>query len=195
MTVVTAMDLATTGLPGDRTIEDPDYPRMVQLSGVLFTVDGCVHGRAQDYIQQDKRTSKSAENAHGITDTKSRTLGIPEPIAVAWFTNRLKASDIVTGWALPFDLDIIRAALIRMKKNPVELIRPGLIKVDLQELMTPIMGKQAEDGSQMWPKLSESYEHLFSKPVSSAGTNADACREIFMELHKRGMIEGMEQAA
>lgn len=169
---------------------------MVQFSGVLFTTDGTVHGRAQDYIQQeDKRTSKSAENVHGITDTKSRTLGIPEAIAVAWFTNRLKASEIVTGWALPFDLDIIRAALIRMNKDPLALIRPGLIKVDLQELMTPIMGKQAEDGSHMWPKLSESYEHLFSKPVSTAGTEADACREIFMELHKRGMIEGMEQAA
>ena len=202
MKIVLAIDLETTGLPRDRSIEDPDYPRMVQIGGVLFTSDDKTHGRIQNYVEQpDKRTSKSAEKIHGITDRLSRTMGVSEMLAVKWFTNQLSAADMVVGWSLGFDLDIMRAALIRMKQDPSALIPPGKVKVDLQELLTPEVGLKTEDGSQKWPSLAEGYRHVFGRELydegktHDAGTDAEACRQIFVELWKQGKIENLEQAA
>ncbi|WP_395175097.1 exonuclease domain-containing protein [Roseibium alexandrii] len=200
MRVITCFDLETTGLPRDMQIDDPNYPRMVQLGGVTWSSDGKVHGRIQNYVrQEDKRTSKAAEKIHGITDRISGTRGIPEAVAIGWITNSLRYSTDVVGWSLDFDLSIVQAALIRFGKNPNEIIRPGIQRHDLKEIMTPMVGKTNEDGSQRWPTLGEGYEWTFGKPLYEDGAlhdavrDSEACREIFMELWTRGVLHDLER--
>lgn len=202
MRVLTAIDLETTGLPRDMPLDDPAYPRMVQIGGVTWTSDNRTHGRIVNYVQQEgKRTSKAAEKVHGISDFLSNHRGIPERVAVSWITNSLHVSTDVVGWSLNFDLNIVRSALIRYGRDPNEIIRPGIQRHDLQEIMTPMVGKTQEDGSQRWPKLTEGYEYLFGKPLyhdgehHDASRDAEACREIFMELWRNGHLHDMEAAA
>ncbi|WP_420411648.1 exonuclease domain-containing protein [Roseibium sp.] len=202
MRILSAIDLETTGLPRDMPLEDPAYPRMIQIGGVTWTSDNRTHGRIVNYVRQEgKRTSKTAEKIHGISDRLAGSQGIPEPVALAWITNSLRNSTDVVGWSLGFDLDIVRSALIRYGRNPDEIIRPGIQKHDLQDIMTPMVGKTQEDGSQCWPSLSEGYEYLFGKPLyqdkefHDAGRDAEACRDIFMELWRNGHLHDMEAAA
>lgn len=202
MKILTSFDLETTGLPRDMALDDPQYPRMIQVGGVTWTSDDITHGRILNYvIQDDKRTSRGAEKVHGISDHLSRSKGIPEQVALGWITNSLRVSTDIVGWSLTFDLNIVRSALIRYGKDPNEVILPGKRVHDLQDLMTPLVGKTFDDGGQRWPTLSEGYEHLFGQPLYAKGTphdagrDSEACREIFMELWRQGHIEKMERLA
>lgn len=202
MRIITAIDLETTGLPRDMSIADPNYPRMIQVGAVTWTDDNVTHGRILNYVrQEDKSTSISAERIHGISDWLSSSKGITEQVAIGWITNSLKYSSDVVGWNLQFDLDIVRAALIRYGKSPQDIISNHLSAHDLQDIMTPIVDKRFEDGGQRWPSLSEGYEFLFGKPLyeedgkHDASRDSDACREIFMELLNRGLIDEQERKA
>lgn len=202
MRVFTAIDLETTGLPRDMPLDDPNYPRMIQIGGVTWTSDGVVHGRIQNYVmQRDKRTSRGAEKVHGISDYLSNSHGIKEAVAVSWVISTMNVSDHVVGWAMNFDLGIVKAALIRHGKNPGDVLPPGIRCHDLQEIMMPLVNKTFDDGSLRLPSLADGYEHLFGKPIYAEGEthdalrDAEACREIFMRLWEMDMLDLERKAA
>lgn len=194
-----AFDLETTGLPNGRALDDPSFPRMVQIGGVQWDRDMEPYGHIRAYVRQDDaRTSKAAERVHGISDRTSSSKGQSEQWAVSWVTHAIRQATHVVGWNLSFDLDVVRSALIRMGKSPDTIIRPGVIKIDLMHMMTPIVGKQGEDGQQLWPSLADGYRFLFGSELEGghdAYRDALACKAIFERLLERDFIEGMTREA
>lgn len=194
-----SIDLKTTDLPRGKPITDPAYPRMIQIGGVKFTGDGNVFGLIGDRVRQEGvRTSRGAEAVHGLSDRATGSTGLPERVALAWITNSLRVCTHVVGWGLGFDLDVVRSALIRHEVDPASLIRPGLIQVDLMQICTPIVNKQDEEGRQVWPSLSEGYEHIMSRPLEGPHDglrDAQACRDIFLVLMERRLLPDVEREA
>lgn len=193
-----AISLETTDLPRGRPIEEPAYPRMIQIGGVQFTGDGNVFGLIYNRVrQEDARTSRGAEKVHGLSDRITGSTGIKEAVAIGWVVSSLQVCTHVVGWGLGFDLDVIRSGLLRHGKSP-DLIRPRLVKIDLMQICTPIVNKQDEDGRQVWPTLSEGYEHIMGKSLEGARDglrDAQACRDIFMALLERGLLPDVEMEA
>ena len=192
-----AIDLETTALPNGRGLDDPAYPRMIQIGGVQWERGGEIFGRIQAYVRQpDARTSKAAEKVHGISDRVSGSRGMPERLALSWVTNAIRASTHVVGWNLSFDLDVIRSALLRSGENPSSLIRPGIVKIDLMEIMTPIVGKQDDEGRQTWPSLADGFRFLCGSELEGqhdAYGDAIACRSVCERLLERDFIPDMQR--
>lgn len=202
MRILTAIDLETTGLPRGMELNDPNYPRMIQIGGVTWTSDDVSHGRIQNYVmQRDKRTSRGAEKIHGISDHLSNSRGIKEAVALSWILSTVNISDDLVGWSLNFDLGIIKAALIRHERDPDQVLRPGIRTHDLQEIMMPMVNKTFDDGSLCLPSMNDGYQHLFGKPLYEEGQkhdalrDAEACREIFMKLWEMDLLDIERKAA
>jgi DNA polymerase-3 subunit alpha len=196
--ITLALNLAATGLSRTGPLDDPRFPRPVALGAVQWDSNG-PFSRYQGLIrQEDVSVSASAEAAHGVTDRMARSRGVPERTALSWLTNSLRTSTYVIGWDLEFDLDVIRAALIRHGGNPAQLIRPGLIDISLQAYCAPIVGKQDEAGGQALPTITESIKAIAPDAGIEAGdvlARAEACRAIFEALCARELIPDMEKAA
>jgi DNA polymerase-3 subunit alpha len=192
-----ALDLETTGLPNGRALDDPAFPRMIQIGGVQWDRGDEPFAHVRAYVrQEDARVSKGAERVHGISDRIAASKGMPERLAVAWITNAVRAATHVIGWNLSFNLDVVRSALIRHGQDPETIIRPGVVRVDLMQIMTPIVGKQDDEGRQVWPSLSDGYRALFGSEIAGqhdAYRDAMACREIFERLCERDFVPDMRK--
>ncbi len=191
-----ALDAETTDLikPG-QTIEAEDFPRLKQIGMVQFDDQGNVFGREEKLVASEAYSKRGAERVHGITDRQAGRRGIPEIRALVTIYEALAASQVLTGWNIKFDLDVIRATCHRLKRDHTKLIRAGLRVVDLQEIMIPVVDARFEDGGQKFPSLEQGYEFLFGQPIAghhNAYRDAKACMEIFLEVARRGLVPDLE---
>lgn len=191
-----ALDAETTDLikPG-QTIEAEDFPRLKQIGLVQFDDLGQIYGREEKLVASDAYSKRGAERVHGITDRQAGRRGIPELRALVTVYECLEAAQIVVGWNIKFDMDVLRATALRLGRDHHKLIRSGLRVVDLQEIMTPVVDARFEDGGQKWPSLDEGYRFLFGREIAghhNAYRDAKACMEIFLELARRGVIADLK---
>jgi|GEM_PF-3037820 len=191
-----SFDTETTDLikPG-QTIEAEDFPRLKQIGMVQFDDLGEVYGREEKLVASEAYSKRGAERVHGISDREAGRRGIPELRALVTVYECLEAAQIVVGWNIKFDIDVLRATCLRLGRDHHKLIRPGLRVIDLQEIMTPIVDARFEDGGQKWPSLEDGYQHLFGRSIAdhhNAYQDAKACMEIFMELARRGAISDIK---
>jgi hypothetical protein len=190
-----AIHLATTGLPKGMQVDDPAYPRMLRIGGVQWMRGEEPIGRIQEFVRQDDaRTSRGAERVHGISDRLAGQMGMDERHALSWITHALRQSTHIVGWNLSFWLDVVRSGLIRHRQDPAALIRPGVIKIDLGEIMAPIVGRQDEEGRIVRPTLDEGYSLLVGQEIQGRQDcyhDALACREIFERLCERDFVPDM----
>lgn len=193
-----AINIAATGLTRPSALDDPSYPRPVALAGLQWDQNG-VSGEYFGYIRQpDVSVSASAEKSHGVSDRIAKSRGLPERTALSWLTNTMRTSTHIIGWDLDFDLDVIRAALVRNGGDPASLIRPGLIKIGLQGICAPIVGKQDDAGAQVPPTMAEACTAIAPDGetlLGSMGARPNALRAIFDALCAKDLIPDLEVAA
>ena len=191
-----SLDCETTDLirPG-MSIDNEDFPKLKQVGWVQFDDTGEIYGRTDHLVRSDAYSKRGAEKVHGISDRHAGRRGVPEIRALVMLHECLEVAQVVVGWNLNFDLDVLRATVFRLGRDPDKLIRAGVRKIDLQEVMTPIVDKRFDDGGQKWPSLEEGYEFLFGKPIKqhhNAYFDALACREIFLELARTNRIADLQ---
>jgi len=190
------LDTETTGLPKGREISAPDYPRLKQVGLIQFDHTGRIYGQQSHLVRVDMPTSRGAERVHGISDIEAGRRGITELLTLMLIYEALNIAQAVIGWGVEFDLDVIRATALRLNRNPDLVIRPGVRVIDLKQIMTPILNKQDEDGKQVWPSLSEGYQHLFQEDLTGAHDahqDAMAVYRIFQNLWDDGLIADLEE--
>ena len=196
--ITLAFTLAATGVSRPQSLEDSQYPCPVALGAVQWDQNG-IFSRFESYIRQDQRSvSATAEKQHGINSRTANSRGIPERTALSWLTNSLKTSTMVVGWNLHFDLDVVRASLIRHKANPATLIRPQLITVNLMQICATVVGNQDDTGAYTAPSLTEALQVMVpDAPINTATLfgQAEACMVLFKAVNAKGLLSDMEQAA
>lgn len=195
--ITLALCLANTGIQRPAALDDPQYPRPVAMGAVQWDAAG-VFAEHRSFIRQEKSVSASAEKSHGIGDRVARSRGLPERTAISWLTNSLKTSTHLIGWDLDFDLDVIRAALIRHDANPSTLIRPQLRTTSLAGICATIVGSQDENGEAVAPTIIEALNAIAPDAgiyPDNLHSKAEACRAIFNALCAENIISDMEQAA
>jgi DNA polymerase III epsilon subunit-like protein len=196
--ITLALCLANTGIQRSGSLDDPQYPRPVAIGACQWDCSG-VFAEYRSYIrQEDKSISTSAEMLHGISDRIARSRGVNERVPLSWLTHSLRTSKRVVGWDLDFDLDVIRAALIRHKGNPAELIRPQLETTNLVDICATIVGKQDANGEAVAPSIAEALTVIAPGAEidpSNPRARAEACRVIFEALCLKDQIADMQEAA
>jgi len=196
--ITLALCLACTGVQRPAALDDPQYPRPVAMGAVQWDAAGIFATYRSFIRQEDKSISASAEKLHGLSDRIARSRGLPERTAISWLTNSLKTSSHLIGWDLDFDLDVIRAALIRHGADPAKLIRPQLRTTSLAGICATIVGSQDANGEAIAPSIAEAVKVIVPDAGIEPGnlhTQANACRLIFEALCAENIIADMEQAA
>ncbi|MFN3247728.1 hypothetical protein [Roseibium album] len=196
--ITLAFCLANTSVNRIGELKDPQFPRPVAMGAVQWDSEGIFAQYGCFIRHEDRSMSASAEKFYGIQDRVARSRGIDERTAVACLTNSLPASSHVVGWDLDFDLDVIRAALIRHKPDAVSRIRPQLTLTSLAPICATIVGKQDKNGEAVTPTISEALNLIAPEsgiePVDPH-SQAMACRALYVALCAENLISDQEIAA
>lgn len=202
MTLACALDTETSDLPR-RGVEkgSKDYPWFCSLGLVLFDTNGTIYGRFSALVKADGRAiAPEAEKTHGISTRMTEQLGIGELRALSTLIGFVEAAEILTGFRVQFDRDVLESALIRLGKTTKMLIRERLRVIDLIEPSAHFckIPNPVEDmGGYKWPKLDEAREIMLGRPPRAHGAWHEAfddawdAHEIFLKLAGIGALRGV----
>jgi len=125
---VIVFDTETTCLPKNYKANynnwENDWGYIVQLSWILFDTNNYSIIDIQDHvIKIDKNVELTQEsvNIHGITREKINNNGIHINNAIALFIGALESSGLMIGHNIEFDVNMIRAEIIRNTDNDSSL--------------------------------------------------------------------------
>jgi DNA polymerase-3 subunit alpha len=173
-------DTETTGLPkrNNAPIEDLDnWPRLVQLAWELHDIEGNLV-EAKNYIVKPEGFTipYGAEKVHGISTDKAIKEGYGLPFVLDEFEKDLENTRLVIGHNIEFDLNILAAEFLRLKRNNLLEKTPDLCtKIETTDFCQIPGGR---GGSYKWPTLNELYHKLFSEGFDEAhNASADVAAE------------------
>lgn len=169
---VLVFDVETTGLMSERNAsitETDKWPYIVQLSYLIYDdVLNRITIINDDIIRLPSNVIMSdiCTGIHGITNEKSKSIGVDIRYALIKFNEILKTADIIVGHNISFDKRIIMVECIRndikqqftknsIKKNEYCTMRNGVDICKLENFN--FIGKKYFK----FPKLSELYYHYF----------------------------------
>jgi DNA polymerase III subunit epsilon len=188
MSTVLIWDLETSDMPKwDRPSDSPDQPHIVQAAAFLMDEDT---GEEIDrYIRMVKpdgwRIQPGAAAAHGITDEIAKANGVPEASVVNDLLAMFGEAEIAAGFNQPFDIRILRCALMRILHWPRERCdawQTHLTKFDVMQAAAPHAkipptDKMMAAGRKTWknPSLTEAVAAILGTPMTGAhDAHADA---------------------
>jgi DNA polymerase III subunit epsilon len=114
--LVLVFDTETNGLPKDmRAVPNvsnfQDWPKIVQLSYMLYDTDANKIVLCHNYIIRVPNISPESTKIHGITNERSEREGIPIKEALKLFIENMKISDLVVAHNVEFDQKVVLAEL------------------------------------------------------------------------------------
>lgn len=196
-----AFDTETTGLAIEPSSTDyydtANWPRVYQLSAILFDDMGFEHYRMDRYIKPDKWKipvltdflrelgQVSFHEQQGITDELLFEKGISMPEALAEFNKLAEKADAKLCHNYLFDVPVMTCEMFRYKHFPIKWLQKP--QYCTKEMMTPIckIPSHRNDSEYKWPSLQEAYVHLFGKEFDGAHnsmSDVEATMEIFLEI-------------
>lgn len=199
-----AFDTETTGLaiePSSKNYYDTaNWPRVYQLSAILFDDMGFEYYRMDRYIKPDKWKipvlsdflrdlgQVSFHEQQGITDELLFEKGISMQEALAEFNKLAEKADAKLCHNYLFDVPVLTCEMFRYKHFPINWLQKP--QYCTKELMTPIckIPSHRGDSEYKWPSLQEAYVHLFGKEFSGAHNSmadVEATMEVFLEIKDR----------
>jgi len=196
-------DTETTGI---KSWSNPSFiPKLVQLGAILQDLDsGRVLAEINVMAKVTDDIPPGATAVHGITKEMANRFGLPIGNIDENFSLMIAMADLLVAHNTPYDLDIMKDNLpfsffASEFKTTFDTMRAStdIVKV-------PHTDKQAayfrdfpekKDADFKHPNLTETYKYFFGVPFEGAhDAMADirACRDIFLELIKRGYyaVEG-----
>lgn len=196
-----AFDTETTGLaiePSSKNYYDTaNWPRVYQLSAILFDDMGFEHYRMDRYIKPDKWKipvlsdflrdlgQVSFHEQQGITDELLFEKGVSMPEALAEFNKLAEKADAKLCHNYLFDVPVMTCEMFRYKHFPINWLQKP--QFCTKEMMTPIckIPSHRNDGEYKWPSLQEAYKFLFRKEFEGAHNSmadVEATMEVFLEI-------------
>jgi DNA polymerase-3 subunit epsilon len=194
MGLILAYDTETTGLPDFKAPSEAEHqPHIVQLGAVLVDEQTRKIEQSIDLIilPFGWEISEEVSKIHGITQEKAVRCGINESQVLSLFMQMWSACEHRVAHNEPFDMRIIRIALMRYSPADADFWKTGKAECT-QRLATPIMKlpptqKMLAAGFKQnkSANLTEAYEHFTGKPMQNAhSAMADtlACLEVYWAI-------------
>ena len=171
---IVVFDTETSGLPKTRILTPNTihmWPFIVQFSYIIFDTETNDVIKSYDAIVKVKPyniISKDSIKFHGITQEISELKGIPIDKVLDEFVDDIEDADLIVAHNVEFDLNMIRAELMRLDYEDMELRMINIIKnqnfyctmresIDLCKIeKVNTRGKYYK-----FPTLSELHKHLF----------------------------------
>lgn len=177
---IMCFDTETTGLPiFDRKSDHPSQPHLVEYTAML--VDGATHQElafeAMLIRPEGWRISQEMTDIHGISHLEAINRGVPERIAVQTHIAMLKKADLVIGYNVPFDLRLMRIAMLRcgISRETLDEIAAGTKRTCVMQMATPACripptSKMMAAGFKKWksPNLTEATKIIFGEDLEGA---------------------------
>jgi DNA polymerase-3 subunit alpha len=187
-------DTETTGLPlnyNAPVTDSANWPRMVQLAWEVHDKNGllvfnkCFIIKPENYI-----IPQAAEKVHGISTEKALAEGIELNGVLQEFEEDLRATSVIIGHNVSFDISIIGAEFARKAINTCLF---GINWVCTKEESTNFCALPGGKGGKFkWPTLAELYDKLFDEGFSEAhhaAADVAATARAFFELLRKGVIK------
>lgn len=186
-------DTETTGkLDSKQPAESKVQPDLVQLAAMMLTDGGVVAGSVNCIIEPAGwDISPEVAEIHGINPEYARRCGVPIKSALSMFSQFCKLSKKLVAYNLDFDDMVMQVAYHRIG---VPHRMSGLEHICAMKASTPVVKKPAKwkGGGYGWPKLSETYAHLFNGETFDGAHNAMndvvAMIRVYWELKRLGAI-------
>ena len=192
-------DTETDGLPQAWNLDFnhvDNWPVPVSLGWIVTDNTGNVQKERYEILKRtdvkESDWSLDAQQTHGISWKQNQTDGISLLKVYAEFISDLSLCEKFVCHNTQFDLNIIRADLIRVYENP---IWPDGLSSDCTMLSSTDYCELPNRNNRMpgykWPKLEELYFILFGKKMEGAHhalNDVRAAKDCFFELQKRKVI-------
>lgn len=185
-------DTETTGLPKDyrAPVTDVDnWPRLVQLAWIQLDTETGKQSEHNYIIKPDGfEIPKAASDVHGITTEIATQKGYKLRDVIRVFALRVLDCDFFVGHNVGFDRKIVGAELIRCGIEDVLHGKPRVCTMFSTTKFCNLPGKRGPK----WPTLQELHKKLFGFEFDGAHdalADVIACKNCFVELLKRGVIE------
>ena len=190
------IDTETTGLPIDykeHYTKLENWPYIVQVALIIEDDNYGILAKRDIIVKPDGYTiPESASNIHGITNEKAKS-GEKREDVFNYLDLILNNTDIIIGHNASFDLNIIKAEIIRTKGIDNALFE----KKEYSLIDTMRLGKDVCKiprsyiyGDYKYPKLNELYYKLFNKHFDNqhnAMADVEATYECYKELLRLGI--------
>ena len=195
--MILSIDTETSNLPA-RGMEpsNPRYPWAVHIGAVLFDDDGRDHAIFSTGVRADGRSiSAEAQRVHGISTVQAGRTGIPEIVALSAVCHLASQAQLLVGYNIEFDRDVIVAAIIRNNQDPHRLLRPGLQVIDLMKPAAACckLPTDHESGTYRWPSLDEACKILLGEAIRdgihSALDDVLRAKRLFFWLREHGALD------
>ena len=182
-------DTETTGLPlnYDAPCTDVDnWPRLVQLAWVMDADDGPSISAGNCLIRPEGfEIHERASLVHGITTERALASGVNIKEALGIFLRCVKASSLIVGHSVAFDISVVGAECVRVGA-PYEWGKPSyctmLRAIDHCAIPSPYGLK--------WPKLQELHSKLFGCEFDNAHnamSDVTAAAKCYWEMRRLGL--------
>ena len=185
-------DTETTGVPKDYEAPSSainNWPRLVQLSWITTDSYGRVI-KENDHIiyPNDFKIPLESTSVHGISTEVARKNGEPIKDVLESFMNDVKKAKFIIGHNITFDMHVVGAELIRLKKTDTIASKPNICTMQTSIDLCAIPGKYGYK----YPKLQELHKKLFGYEFEDAHNSMSDVRatlRCYLELKRRGVIK------
>jgi DNA polymerase III subunit epsilon len=185
MPIYCVFDVETNGLPRyDLPADDPSQPRLASITMLLCgpAPDIELVSEHNYYVKPDGWTmSEEVSKVNGITTELLEENGVPVREVLDFWSDRVRDQYVAVAYNSQFDTKIVRGELRRAGMDDLfEQTKSVCAMRSTKGLTIP-----KASGKGGFPKLSDTYLHLFKEPLAGAhGSSADAhaCLRIFREL-------------
>lgn len=190
------LDCETSGLhvytkKGEPPIpaDDPRQPRLAAVT--MIQVDGnlAIEGEGMTMLIRPTgwEISPEASAVNGLTTEQCDLEGVDVEAVLNAYTIAVRDEErIVVAYNAQFDTKMMRGELRRAGMDDLFLITPNICT--MRSAMK--LGVKKADGKGGFPKLSDTYRHLFGEEFEGKHTSlgdAMACLRIFQHLMETGM--------
>jgi DNA polymerase III subunit epsilon len=191
-----ALDTETTGIPPcGMPIDDPSYPRIVEIAAVLINDESAREVALFSFVVRPDGWTIPEEvtKIHGISQVDATAIGVPIAVAIAAYTNLRAVSDELVGHNIAFDIAMVDSEIRRLgihPRNPGPRILTCTVDLATPLLNLPPTPRMLAAGIDRpkRPSLGEVHSFLFGEPISgahSALADARAALRCLLEMRRR----------
>lgn len=179
-------------------LDDPAQPWVVSIAAELSTLDGTAVGFLFSRIRSNgRKVRQGAVDVHGVTSRDADKWGCDEIPALGMLSGFAAQAQRCIGHGVDFDRQVIEGVLLRRKKDPRLLRRPGLHFIDTMTAATPFCRIEPtpprDEGGFKWPSLDEASEILLQEPprtgLHDAWADCQRVKRLYFTLEKLGAFE------
>jgi DNA polymerase III epsilon subunit-like protein len=183
------IDTETSGLPNFRLpADDPAQPRLASYAMILTNYKCEITDTYERLIKPDGWTLEpEAAAANGLDMDLLNQEGVPVAEILTAYEQAVRQGYVFVAYNAQFDLKIMRGELRRAGRDDLFGITQNVCAMRSTKGLTI---EKAGDKKGGFPKLSDTYRHLFQEEMPGAHNSfadAEACLRIFKELRARGM--------